>query len=58
MTTILVGTDSVGAADLALHDAARLARDRGTELLVLPVRPRSDTIVIGNRGTQGSWWSA
>lgn len=108
MTTILVGTDTSAAADLAVDDAARLARDRGAELLVLYVRggdaareavdparaadPRAhlerltrrfpevtavsrveagdpaericsvaeevaaDTIVIGNRGSHGSWW--
>lgn len=38
MTTILVGTDTSAAADLAVADAARLARDRGAELLVLYVR--------------------
>ncbi|HEY7477992.1 MAG TPA: universal stress protein [Actinomycetota bacterium] len=108
MTTILVGTDTSAAADLAVEDAARLARDRGAELLVLFVRPerdvravvdpakaadpaaylariggrfpglststrsedgdpaerivevaqevRAEAIVLGNRGTQGSWW--
>ena len=108
MTTIVVGTDSSSAADLAVDDAARLARDRGAELLVLLVRPDGDvraavdpdrapdpsrylaglerrfpevttttriergepaericevaaevnaeTIVLGNRGTRGSWW--
>jgi len=108
MATILVGTDSSSAADLAVEDAARLARDRGAELLVLLVRPDRDvraavdpdrapdpdrylanlslrypgvstntrvergepaericdvaaeigaeTIVLGNRGTRGSWW--
>jgi len=108
MTTILVGTDTSAAADLAVDDAARLARDRGADLLVLYVRPdgalrsavdpalapdperhlrrlsarypevptrtrvergdpaerivavaaeeHADTIVIGNRGTHGSWW--
>ena len=108
MNTILVGTDSSSAADLAVDDAARLARDRGAQLLVLLVRPEgdvraavdpdrapdpsrylsglqrrfpeivtttrmergepaelicevaaevgADTIVIGNRGTRGSWW--
>jgi nucleotide-binding universal stress UspA family protein len=108
MTTILVGTDSSSAADLAVDDAARLARDRGAELLVLLVRSEgdvraavdpdrspdpdrylsdlarrfpevsttsriergepadricevaaevgADTIVVGNRGTRGSWW--
>lgn len=39
MTTILVGTDTSAAADLAVEDAARLARDRGAELLVLYVKP-------------------
>lgn len=110
MTTILVGTDTSAAADLAVEDAARLARERGAELLVLYVRPegggdvravvdpdraadprahlqrltsrfpgvrtttriedgdaasricdiaaevRAETIVLGNRGTQGSRW--
>jgi nucleotide-binding universal stress UspA family protein len=108
MTTILVGTDTSAAADLAVEDAARLARDRDAELVVLYVRPQGDlrlvvdpgkaadpdrhlaklterfpgvraharqetgepadrlvavaeelqvdTIVVGNRGTRGSWW--
>jgi nucleotide-binding universal stress UspA family protein len=108
MTTILVGTDSSAAADLAVDDAARLARDRGADLLVLLVRGAADAraaidpgraadpvryleglaqrfpglrtttriergepatrlcevaaevgaeaIVLGNRGTRGSWW--
>lgn len=108
MTTILVGTDTSAAADLAVEDAARLARERGAELLVLYVKAESDaravvdpdraadprahlqrlasrfpgvrtttriedgdaasricdvaaevraeTIVLGNRGTQGSRW--
>ena len=108
MTTIVVGTDTSAAADLAVEDAARMARDRGAELLVLYVKPegpdravvdpdraadpvghlhrlaarfpgvrtttriedgdaatricdvaeevRADTIVLGNRGTQGSRW--
>jgi nucleotide-binding universal stress UspA family protein len=42
MSTILVGTDTSSAADLAVEDAARLARDRGAELLVLYVRPEGD----------------
>src|SRR5437588_3136704 len=51
MTTILVGTDSSAAADLAVDDAARLARDRGAELLVLFVRPDHDlrTVVDPDR---------
>ena len=108
MTTILVGTDTSAAADLAVEDAARLAHERGAELLVLYVKSQSDvravvdpdraadpkahlqrlterfpgihasmriedgdpadricdvaaevsaeTIVLGNRGTQGSRW--
>jgi nucleotide-binding universal stress UspA family protein len=108
MTTILVGTDTSAAADLAVEDAARLARARGAELLLLYVRGdgadravmdpdraadpaahlrrlaarlpdvtattrvergdaaaricevaeevEADTIVLGNRGTRGSWW--
>jgi nucleotide-binding universal stress UspA family protein len=41
MTTnkILVGTDTTASADLAVRDAARLARERGAELLVLYVAP-------------------
>jgi nucleotide-binding universal stress UspA family protein len=108
MTTIVVGTDSSAAADLAVDQAAKLARDQDSELVVLLVRPdgdlrsvvdpgkaadpgryldrvaqrfpgvatstriergeaaerivavaeelRADTIVVGNRGTRGSWW--
>ena len=107
-TTIVVGTDSSAAADLAVQDAARMAKEREAELLVLLVRAQddlrrtvdpalapdpagyldrlrerfpgvvtrtrmetgdpaerlcavarevqADTIVLGNRGTQGSWW--
>ena len=108
MSTILAGTDTSAAADLAVEGAARLANERGAELLVLYVERRGDprsaidptrsadpgghlarlsrrypglpvstriehgepaeklvevaaevqaeTIVVGNRGTQGSWW--
>jgi nucleotide-binding universal stress UspA family protein len=42
MSTILVGTDTSAAADLAVEGAARLARDRGAELLVVYVQPDSD----------------
>ena len=108
MTTIVVGTDTSAAADLAVRDAARLAKDRDAELMVLFVRAdddlrrtvdpglaadpqryldglgrrfpdivtttrtergdpaerlcavasevAADTIVVGNRGAQGSWW--
>jgi nucleotide-binding universal stress UspA family protein len=106
--TIVVGTDTSAAADLAVGDAAQLAAARGTELVVLYVRPDgqahsavdpnraadparhldqlasrypglvtrtrmesgdpaerivavaeqegADTIVVGTRGAQGSWW--
>jgi nucleotide-binding universal stress UspA family protein len=37
MVTILAGTDTSAAADLAVDDAARLASERGGELLVLYV---------------------
>jgi nucleotide-binding universal stress UspA family protein len=108
MRTILVGTDTSAAADLAVEDAARLARDRDADLVLLYVRPEgdlrsvvdpskaadpdrhlaklterypgvratarvetgepadrlvtvaaelhADAIVVGNRGTKGSWW--
>jgi nucleotide-binding universal stress UspA family protein len=108
MSTIVVGTDTSAAADLAVEDAAMLARGRGAELLVVyvrsdgdirsvvdPARPadpgaylaevatrfrdlpvqtriesgdpaerivdiaeevQAQTIVLGNRGTHGSWW--
>ena len=107
MKKILVGTDTSVSADLAVQEAARLARSNDAELLVLQVRsvasardavdPRKsadpngylgdmarrfpalqvrswaetgdpaerlvavaesehvDTIVLGNRGTHGSW---
>ena len=41
METILVGTDTSAAADLAVGSAARLARERGAELVVLYVRSGS-----------------
>ena len=108
MTMIVVGTDSSAAADLAVQDAAHLAKAREADLLVLLVRSEddlrrtvdpglaadpngylaqlrqrfpgvttttriesgdpaerlcavadeihADTIVVGNRGTHGSWW--
>ncbi|MDQ4109138.1 MAG: universal stress protein [Actinomycetota bacterium] len=46
MTTILVGTDTSAAADLAVEDAARLARERGAELLVLYVKAESDARAV------------
>ena len=42
MRTIVVGTDTSAAADLAVEDAARLARDRGAELVVLYVKGEGD----------------
>lgn len=42
MGTILVGTDATAAADLAVEDAVRMARDRGSELLVLCVQANAD----------------
>ena len=42
MNTIIVGTDTTAAADLAVEDAASLARQRGAELVVLYVRPEAD----------------
>jgi nucleotide-binding universal stress UspA family protein len=108
MTTIVVGTDTSAAADLAVDEAGRLARAQSADLVVLLVRPegdlravvdpsraadpqrhldhlvhrfpdvtvrariergdpaericevadelKADTIVVGNRGTRGSWW--
>jgi nucleotide-binding universal stress UspA family protein len=56
MTTILVGTDTSAAADLAVEDAARLARDRGAELLVLYVKPEGvdRTVVDPDRAADPS----
>ena len=39
MATIVVGTDTSSAADLAVETAADLARARGAELVVVYVRP-------------------
>ena len=46
MATIVVGTDTSSAADLAVRDAARLAQDREAELVVLYVRPDGDTHAV------------
>jgi nucleotide-binding universal stress UspA family protein len=46
MGTILVGTDTTAAADLAVEDAARMARDRGAELLVLYVQTDEDRSIV------------
>lgn len=108
MKKVLAGTDTSASADLAVEEAARLARSNDAELLVLQVRSdgasrdaadpkksadpdrylarmidrfpgvrirswsesgepadrivevaeseRVETIVLGNRGTHGSWW--
>ena len=50
MSIILVGTDTSAAADLAVEDAARLARDQGADLLVLYVRPDSDLRAVVDPG--------
>ena len=50
MTTILVGTDTSAAADLAVEDAARLAGERGAELLVLYVRPEGPDRAVVDPG--------
>lgn len=42
MNKILVGTDTTASADLAVRDAAELARARGAELLVLYVAPEGE----------------
>ena len=60
MKTILVGTDTSAAADLAVQDAARLARDQGAELLVLYVKPGSDlkTVVDPDRSADPAGYLA
>jgi nucleotide-binding universal stress UspA family protein len=50
MRPILVGTDTSAAADLAVEDAARLARDRDAELVVLYVRPEDDLHAVVDPG--------
>ena len=50
MTTILVGTDTSAAADLAVKDAARLARERDGKLVVLYVRPDGDLRAVVDPG--------
>jgi nucleotide-binding universal stress UspA family protein len=108
MATIVVGTDTTAAADLAVAEAGKLAQERAAELVIVVVRDdgdldavtdpdravdpsrhmqrfiqrfpevavharlergdpaericavadevKADTIVVGNRGTHGSWW--
>jgi nucleotide-binding universal stress UspA family protein len=50
MNTIVVGTDTSAAADLAVSDAARLARERSAELVVLYVRPEGDLSSVMDPG--------
>ncbi|HEY7400633.1 MAG TPA: universal stress protein [Actinomycetota bacterium] len=50
MNTIVVGTDTSAAADLAVTDAASLARERGAELVVLYVRPEGDLRFVVDPG--------
>jgi nucleotide-binding universal stress UspA family protein len=47
---ILVGTDTTASADLAVQDAAQLARARGSELLVLYVAPKDGLITAVDPG--------
>jgi nucleotide-binding universal stress UspA family protein len=42
MNKIVVGTDTTASADMAVRDAADLARARGAQLVVLYVRPDGD----------------
>lgn len=46
MTTILVGTDTSAAADLAVEGAAKLARAQEAELILLLVKPEGDLRAI------------
>jgi len=46
MTTILVGTDTSAAADLAVEGAAKLARAQGAELILLRVQSEGDLRAI------------
>jgi nucleotide-binding universal stress UspA family protein len=48
MATIVVGTDTSAAADLAVQDAAGLARARDAELVVLYVRPDGDLRAVAD----------
>jgi nucleotide-binding universal stress UspA family protein len=46
MATVLVGTDTSAAADLAVEGAADLARARGAELVVLYVKDGGDLSAV------------
>ncbi len=50
MTTILVGTDTSAAADLAVESAAQLARAQAAELVLLLVRPSEDLRAVVDPG--------
>jgi len=50
MKKILVGTDTTASADLAVRDAAELARARGAELLVLYVAPEGELRAVVDPG--------
>ena len=50
MATIVVGTDTSAAADLAVNEAGRLARANGAELVVLLVRPDGDLRAVVDPG--------
>lgn len=50
MKKIIVGTDTTASADLAVADAADLARARGAELLVLYVQPDGDLRAVVDPG--------
>ena len=54
MKKILVGTDTTASADLAVRDAAELARARGAELLVLYVAPEGDLRAVDDPGQAAS----
>jgi universal stress protein E len=54
MNKILVGTDTTSSADLAVRDAAELARLRGAELLVLYVKPDGDLRAVVDPGKAAS----
>ncbi len=54
MNKILVGTDTTASADLAVQDAAELARARGAELLVLYVAPEEGLRSVVDPGKAAS----
>ncbi len=54
MKKILVGTDTTASADLAVKDAADLARANGAELLVLYVQPHNDLRAVVDPGKAAS----